>query len=172
MRLNKFLAKAGISSRRKCDVLIKEGKIKPNEKPKIIFEKDTFLNISGESGFGQIAAEFGINKGVEKAKETGICVVGLNNTNHIGTLGQYNLLASKYGFMCLSVCNGGANVAPYGGYKRFLGTNPISFSVPIKGKEPMVVDFATSIFPESKVRDYRDKNMKLPMETGTLMQRS
>ena len=30
MRLNKFLAKAGISSRRKCDVLIKEGKIKVN----------------------------------------------------------------------------------------------------------------------------------------------
>ena len=78
---------------------IKEGKIKPNEKPKIVFENGTFLNISGESGFGQIAAEFGINKGVEKAKETGICVVGLKNTNHIGTLGQYNLLASKYGFM-------------------------------------------------------------------------
>ena len=30
MRLNKFLAKAGISSRRKCDVLIKECKIKVN----------------------------------------------------------------------------------------------------------------------------------------------
>ena len=30
MRLNKYLAKAGIASRRKCDVLIKEGKIKVN----------------------------------------------------------------------------------------------------------------------------------------------
>lgn len=30
MRLNKFLAKSGIASRRKCDILIKEGKIKVN----------------------------------------------------------------------------------------------------------------------------------------------
>ena len=30
MRLNKYLAKAGIDSRRKCDILIKEGKIKVN----------------------------------------------------------------------------------------------------------------------------------------------
>ena len=41
-----------------------------------VFENGTFLNISGESGFGQITAEFSINKGVEKAKETGICVFG------------------------------------------------------------------------------------------------
>ncbi len=143
---------------------MKEGKIKLDKKPKIVFENDIFVNVSGESGFGQITAEFGINKGIEKAKKSGISVVGLNDTNHIGTLGQYNLLASKAGFMCFSVCNGGANVAPYGGYERFLGTNPISFSIPVKDKEPMLVDFATSVFPESKVRDYRDKGMKLPKD--------
>ena len=106
---------------------IKSGKIIPNKEPNIVFENSLFLNVSGEKGFGQVTTTFGIKEGIKKAKKEGVSIVGLHNTNHIGTLGQYNSLASDEGFICFSVCNGGANVAPHGGNKRYLGTNPISF---------------------------------------------
>ena len=141
---------------------IKSGKIIPNQEPQVTFENSSFINVSGEKGFGQVTATFGIKEGIRKAKKEGMSIVGLHNTNHIGTLGQYNSMASDEGFICFSVCNGGANVAPHGGNKRYLGTNPISFTVPTKDKNPIIVDFATSVFPESKIREYRDKDIDLP----------
>lgn len=141
---------------------IESGKIIPNKSPKVTFENSSFLNVSGEKGFGQVTATFGIEQGIKKAKNEGMSIVGLHNTNHIGTLGQYNSMASKEGFICFSVCNGGANVAPYGGNKRYLGTNPVSFTIPTKDDNPIVVDFATSVFPESKIREYRDRGIELP----------
>ena len=142
---------------------IKSGKIIPNQEPQVTFENSSFINVSGEKGFGQVTATFGIKEGIKKAKKEGMAIVGLHNTNHIGTLGQYNSMASYAGgLICFSVCNGGANVAPHGGNKRYLGTNPISFTVPTKDKNPIIVDFATSVFPERKIREYRDKDIDLP----------
>ena len=142
---------------------IQDGKIVPNQKPHVEQPKDSsFIRVSGEKGFGQITATLGIKLGVKSAKKNGMSIVGLHNTNHIGTLGQYNSMASKEGFICFSVCNGGANVAPHGGNKRYLGTNPVSFTIPTKDKNPIVVDFATSVFPESKIREYRDRGIELP----------
>ena len=141
---------------------IQNGKIIPNKTPKVTFENSSFINVSGEKGFGQVTTTFGIEEGIKKAEKEGVSIVGLHNTNHIGTLGQYNSMASKEGFICFSVCNGGANVAPYGGNKRYLGTNPVSFTIPTKDENPIVVDFATSVFPESKIREYRDKGIELP----------
>lgn len=140
---------------------LKEGKIQTTSNYKITFENDIFTNISGNNSFGQIATYFGIDIGIKKAKKNQISVVGVSS-NHIGTLGQYNLKASKNGLICFSICNAGPNVAPYGGNKRFIGTNPISFSFPTKNA-PILVDFATSIYPENKVREYRDKNESLPL---------
>ena len=156
---------------------IKNGKINPLEEPSIdidlnntnqfsdtLLDKNSFIRISGNDGFGQVTATFGIKEGIKKAKKNGVSIVALTDTNHIGTLGQYNSMASKEGLICFSVCNGGANVAPYGGKERYLGTNPISFTVPTRpnDKNPIIVDFATSVFPESKIREYRDKGMELP----------
>lgn len=141
---------------------INTGKIKPNKSPKTIKDTNTSISISGEYGFGQVATQFAIEQGIKKALKNDMAIVGLHKTNHIGTLGQYNEYASVRGLMCISVCNGGANVAPHGGNKRYLGTNPISFSTPINKNKPLVVDFATSVYPESKIREYRDNNLQLP----------
>ena len=71
MRLNKFLAKSGIASRRKCDILIKEGKIKVNGKivsdlSTQIVDKDfvQFNNKLVELNFNPIIYLFNKPKGV------------------------------------------------------------------------------------------------------------
>lgn len=53
MRLNKFLSNSGVASRRKCDLLIKEGRVCVNGKPvtelgTIINEKNDKVTIDGE----------------------------------------------------------------------------------------------------------------------------
>lgn len=139
---------------------LENGKIVPGNEPQISFENDIFVNIEGNQSFGQIAATLGIDLGIKKAQSSKISVVGVSS-NHIGALGQYTLKAAESNLISFAVCNAGPNVAPFGGNKRFIGTNPISFSFPTKNY-PIVSDFATSIYPENKVREHKDKNKPLP----------
>jgi LDH2 family malate/lactate/ureidoglycolate dehydrogenase len=65
----------------------------------------------------------------------------------------------------LTVGAAGAGVGgatPYGGAQRFLGTNPWSIGVPTTDPNPFLVDFATTVVAEGKVRVARDKHDALP----------
>src|SRR5437588_48686 len=55
--------------------------------------------------------------------------------------------------------NGG--LVPFGGARRFLGTNPWSFGVPADGPTNMVYDAATSTVAEGKLRVARSKGAAL-----------
>ena len=56
----------------------------------------------------------------------------------------------------------GNNVAPFGGRSRRLGTNPISMSFPHRDGAPVLLDFASSMAAEGKLRVYRNKGEELP----------
>ena len=135
-----------------------------DEAVKIVIDKGVLSLISGNRGFGQITATFGIKTAIEKAEQYGIGIIGLRDTNHIGRVGEYVLKASDKGFVGLSFCNAGPNVAPYGAKTKLFGTNPISCAVPVKNGKPILVDLATSIFPEGKVKAYNNRGELLPQE--------
>ena len=56
----------------------------------------------------------------------------------------------------------GGAVAPYGGGGRVLGTNPIAAAVPVAGRPPLVIDFATSAVAEGKLRLARQQGKAIP----------
>jgi L-2-hydroxycarboxylate dehydrogenase (NAD+) len=136
--------------------------INPRNIPSIIKDEKIFTLINGNHGFGQVTAKWAIDCGIKKARTNGISITSLTNTNHIGRVGEYAIRATKSGFMCFAVCNAGANVAPYGSYRKLIGTNPITFSCPTPDDEPFLMDMATSIFPEGKVKSFLYQSMKLP----------
>jgi len=136
--------------------------IKPNANPKIIKNNGALSIVSGERGFGQISATYGMNLAIKKAREHGIGVVGLCNTNHVGRVGEYALIASKKNFISLCMTNASAQVAPYGSKSKLFGTNPITMSAPTGDKFPILVDLSTSIIPEGKVKAHRNAGEELP----------
>jgi uncharacterized oxidoreductase len=54
------------------------------------------------------------------------------------------------------------NVAPWGGAARRLGTNPHAIAVPGDGGPAMVLDFATSVVAEGKLRVKRNRKQPAP----------
>jgi len=56
----------------------------------------------------------------------------------------------------------GPIVAPFGGTKARLGTNPFAAGFPRAGTEPVIVDFATSRLAMGKIRVYRNQGKTLP----------
>jgi uncharacterized oxidoreductase len=53
----------------------------------------------------------------------------------------------------IAMANAGPAVAPYGGRKRVLGTNPMAWAIPRgEGREPLAFDIATAGIAEGKLR--------------------
>ena len=144
---------------------IKKGKINIKARPVVIHETPTTAVIDGKWQFGQVVAKMGMETAVRKAKENYLGAVGLIRCNHIGRLGAYAQMAAEQGMIGLAMCNSGPKegiVAPYGGRKPRLSTNPISAGVPAGKVRPFLMDFATSVVAEGKVRIKHFSGQKIP----------
>ena len=54
-------------------------------------------------------------------------------------------------------------VAPFGGRDARFGTNPFTVGIPVAGREPILLDFATSVIAQGKARVAHNKGEKLPL---------
>lgn len=150
--------------------LIKSGKIQPNARPSIIRETPVSALVDGGWTFGQVSARYGTEVAIEKAKAQGVAVVGVVRCNHIGRLGTYSTLAANHGVAAMVTVGGlGKSVAPFGGKRGALGTNPFSFGFPAARHADLMIDFATSAIAGGKVMVARAKHEPVP--PGCLLDR-
>ena len=143
---------------------IRDGTLKPNTPPTIVFDSDTIAIIDGNRGFGQVIGEFAAEHGIAKARRMGIAMVGLRNVGHLGRVGDWADMAADAGQVSLHFLNtsGAQRVAPYGGTDRRLSTNPISIGVPIADGDPVVLDVTTSMVAEGKLMVAMNKGERVP----------
>lgn len=145
---------------------VKAGRVAGAVEPEVIQNKGATALVDGKNGFGQLAGRLATDQAVVKAKEYGAAAVGVVNCNHVGRLGEYPERAARQGVLLFATCgstgNAGSVVAPFGGSKGILGTNPISVGMPAGERPPMIVDFATTVVAGGKVEVARAKGVDLP----------
>jgi uncharacterized oxidoreductase len=132
---------------------MREGWLRINQTPTIVFESEAIAIVDGNRGFGQVVGEFAGALGTRKATKTGIAMVGLRNCGHLGRVGDWAELAAAAGQVSLHFLNtsGAQRVAPFGGSDRRLSTNPITIGVPVENGDPIIVDMTTSMAAEGKL---------------------
>ena len=148
---------------------IKGGRIDPAARPEVVKDGPGTAKVDGKSSFGQVVATFATELAMQKARRSGISLVSMFNLSHTGRIGTYPEMAAKEGMAAMMFTGfaGGStakNVAPFGGRERKLGTNPLSMGFPFKPEEPILLDFATSMAAEGKLRVYRARGHSLPDE--------
>jgi hydroxycarboxylate dehydrogenase B len=144
---------------------IENGEVDPTGCPKVIRESMSGAVVDGARAFGQVAARFAMDIAINKAARGGIAAVTVFNCYHSGRLGAYSAMAADAGMIGIVMVNaggGGQSVVPFGGSQRRLATNPFSIAAPTSGEFPLVLDVATSMAPEGKIRDYALRGAKLP----------
>lgn len=145
---------------------IRSGKLVPTAEPMVLRGGPAWALVDGSWGFGHETARFAMAQAIARAARSGVAVVLAVRCNHIGRVGEWAEQAAAAGmFGMASVALGqtpALMVAPFGGAGRALSTNPIAMGAPRPGLAPMLLDFATSISPEGKVRVARDKGVPLP----------
>jgi hydroxycarboxylate dehydrogenase B len=143
---------------------MRNGWVKANQTPIVVFETDSIAIVDGNRGFGQVVGEFAGKLGTAKAAKGGIAMVGLRNCGHLGRVGDWAELAAAAGQVSLHFLNtsGAQRVAPFGGSDRRLSTNPITIGVPLADAEPIIVDVTTSMVAEGKLFVASNKGEQVP----------
>jgi len=145
--------------------VVEEGRLHPGTQLTIVHEAPSALVCDGGWGFGQVLSRDLTKRLIKKADETGIACGTLRQSAHIGRLGEYAEMAAENqmtAIICANTHGSGQRVAPVGGKRPRLGTNPICISFPGGKDGPFVLDFGTSATAEGKVRVKRIAGEEVP----------
>jgi uncharacterized oxidoreductase len=138
---------------------VRDKLVNPGATVSMVRDHGSTVIVDGHNGYGQVAAEATMEIAIERARAHGIAGVGVVNLMHVGRLADYAIQAGKAGMIALISTNVGGtaqSVAPFGGIKGRLATNPFAACFPSASHEPVVFDMATSIVAEGKLRVARD----------------
>ncbi len=122
------------------------------------------LLVDANQTMGQLAAIATMSQVVSKAQRQGIAVGVVRNSNHFGAAGYYARMAAKENLIGVAMTNTNPLLVPPGATVPFLGSNPLAFSFPLKGKPPFVFDAATSAVSLGKIEVRLKDNQSLPGE--------
>ena len=109
----------------------------------VVKEGPAYLHFDAGSHFGYVALRMALDEAMERATRSGVCVVGIRNSDHCGIAGYYAWLAARNGFLAALTCDCFARTAPFGATTPVFGTDPIAFGLPTD-QEPVVLDFSIS----------------------------
>ena len=146
-----------------------EGGLKPNARVQTVLDIGSMLTLDGQRGYGQIVGEQAMALGIARAQIHGSCIMTLANAHHLGRIGHFAEMAVAKGLVSLHFVNVLSRpvVAPFGGADGRFGTNPCCIGVPLKGREPFILDFATSRVAQGKMRVAHNEGRHV--EPGTLI---
>ena len=131
-----------------------EGGLKPNAQVKNLLDIGSMLTLDGQRGYGQVVGEQAMQLGMSRARLHGSCIMALGEAHHLGRIGHFAEMAVAQGLVSLHFVNvmSRPTVAPWGGTDGRFGTNPCCIGVPLAGRAPFILDFATSRVAQGKMR--------------------
>jgi len=145
---------------------LKNGKLDAAATLVIEKESPASLVCDGGWGLGQVIARDLMTRLIAKCATSAVACATLKRSTHIGRLGEYAELAAEQGCMSMIIANthGAAQrVAPVGGKRPRLGTNPICIGMPGGAEGPFVFDIGTSATAEGKVRVKKIAGQPVPL---------
>lgn len=131
--------------------------------PETISDAGALQIIDGRNGIGQVLTELARTSAIERARNFGIGMVGVRNSNHFGTAMYYTRRAALDGCASILTTNASPAMAPWGGREKRLGTNPWSIGAPAPTPGgAVVVDIANTAVARGKIYLARNRNQDIP----------
>ncbi|MGE0801358.1 MAG: malate/lactate/ureidoglycolate dehydrogenase [Lautropia sp.] len=143
---------------------LRAGRLKLNQKIEIVLDSGPMITVDGRRGIGQSVTHQAMQLAIERARQHGVCVMGLRNSHHLGRVGHWAEQAIAAGLVSIHFTNANSNfvVAPHGGAEARFVTNPFTVGIPRHGREPLLLDFATSAIAHGKARVAYNKGVPVP----------
>jgi LDH2 family malate/lactate/ureidoglycolate dehydrogenase len=142
---------------------LKSGAMKAATEPEHVVDAGAIAVIDGHDGVGQVLAKFATEDAIRRAKVHGVSAVAVRNSNHFGTCMYWTRMAAMQGCVMMLTTNGGPAIAPWGGKKKIIGTNPWSVAAPAGRHPPFLMDMANTGVARGKIYLARNRHEKIPL---------
>jgi LDH2 family malate/lactate/ureidoglycolate dehydrogenase len=141
---------------------LKAGVCDPAAKPELAVDAGAIAVLDGKDGMGQVLTARAMNEAIRRCRVHGIGAVSLRNSNHFGTAMYFTLMAARAGCVGFLATNASPAMAPWGGRKKMVGTNPWSWAAPAGRHAPMALDIANTGVARGKIYLARQKGQPIP----------
>jgi LDH2 family malate/lactate/ureidoglycolate dehydrogenase len=119
--------------------------MRPRRPITVLRETEISTLYDGGNNVGMLAMYHATRAAIEKAAARGVAVVGVTNSWMSGRSAYYVEMIAKADLVGMHTAASARSVAPFGGTRPALGTNPIAFGMP-SSRGPVVFDMGTSAF--------------------------
>ena len=127
------------------------GKVDGHAVPEVAQPKPALVRVNANSGFAHPAIDAGFETMVATARSQGVAVMNVFNSYNCGVLGHHAERIAEQGLLGLCFTNAPASIAPTGGRKPVIGTNPFALGVPGKDGPVFVMDQSASAIAKSEI---------------------
>jgi len=122
----------------------------PRRSMKVLRETEVSLAFDGGNNVGMLALFHAAQATIKKTAAHGIALVSVTDAWMSGRGAYYVEMIAKHGLVAIHTASSSRLVAPPGGIRPVLGTNPIAIAVP-SSRGPIVLDMGTSAYMMTEV---------------------
>ncbi|MES0826959.1 Ldh family oxidoreductase [Ruegeria sp. SCP11] len=140
------------------------GKVDGQATPVLERPKPGVVTVDAATGFAHPAIDLGFQTLIPAAREQGVAVLAVKNSYNCGVLGYHTYRLAQAGLVALGFTNAPASIAPSGGSKPVVGTNPFSIAVPGSDGQPaLLIDQSASTIAKSEVMKHAREGKPIPV---------
>lgn len=152
----------GVQSLPKYLERVRDGVIDPRADIEEIRRSGATRLLDAHRAHGAIVARRAIELAISLAADCGIGAVGVRNSTHIGVAGYFAALAAERDCIGIVLTNAAPEIAPWGGTRATVGTNPMAIAVPSRQGWPVVLDMANSTSGKGMIRWQQLMGLPIP----------
>lgn len=139
------------------------GKVDGRAEPALARPRPALITADAATGFAHAAIDRGFEELIPLAREQGIAALAISNSYNCGVLGYHTARLARAGLMGIGFTNAPASIAPSGGAKPVVGTNPFSVAAPGPDGEPAIlIDQSASTIAKSEVMKHSREGRPIP----------
>jgi (2R)-3-sulfolactate dehydrogenase (NADP+) len=143
---------------------LRSGKVDGRARPVVTAISPSSFRVDARHGFAHPAIEAGFAALIPAARAHGVAAMGVYHSYNAATLGYHTGTLAKAGLLAIGATNAVPTVAPVGGNRPIIGTNPISFAVPAPGGEiAFLVDQSATAVAWTAVKRAAEAGQAIPL---------
>lgn len=118
--------------------------------------------LDGDAGMGYVVGTRAMDMAIETARQFGLGLVLVRNSNHFGAASLFARRATGCGMLGIATTNVKPNIGMPGARASLTGNNPLALAAPLPGPFPFSLDISMSSVAGGKILLAQKKGEKIP----------
>jgi len=143
---------------------IKRGEMALGVDLEVVSRGPAVILTDAHNGLGAVMAARAMDLAIATAAEQGIGAVSVRHSTHFGIAAYYAMQALPHHYIGIVFSNAGPEIAPWGGTRAAVGTNPWSVAIPAGTERPVVLDMANSTSGKGMIGWFLREGRRIPRD--------